>query len=129
MSIFNWRMKKVKWFTDSRISIFLIVVSCMNAEVEKDDTGKDIIIGRKNLWYHQESRFFVDICLHINLVIDGTLAVPQKYIHKATWVFPDMSMKVKQQFFVLVELQKQTKKHNKHNEQYPDDDEDELKTW
>ncbi len=61
----------------------------MNAKVGKDNTGRELIMGKEGIGdINENGELFADFCSHNDLVIGGT-TFPHKDIHKTTWISPD----------------------------------------
>ena len=61
-----------------------------NAKIGSDNTGYDEVMERQGLGeINENGERFADACALNNMVIGGSV-FPQKRIHKATWVSPDL---------------------------------------
>ncbi|CAH8866037.1 unnamed protein product [Trichobilharzia szidati] len=66
-----------------------ILMLDMNANLEPDNTGRELSMGREAFEKMNENgELFSDFYAFNELVIGGSV-YKHKYIHKATWVSPD----------------------------------------
>ena len=70
-----------------------ILMGDMNAKLESDNTGRELIMGREALEEMKENEeFFADSYPFNELVVDGSV-YKHKDIQKVTWVSPDKCTK------------------------------------
>ena len=67
----------------------IILMGDLNAKVGKDNSGKELVMGKHGVGdMNENGEKFGELCAFNDLVIGGTV-YPHKEVHKVTWVSPD----------------------------------------